>query len=48
MGEYMTGVDVWWLCVGVVEQRTCTGDAALFVHLPAPLGGLRCLKGGYK
>ena len=44
----MAGVDVWWLCVVVVEQRTSTGDAALFVHFPAPLGGLRRLKGRYK
>jgi hypothetical protein len=47
MREYMTGDDVRWLCDIAFEQRTPTGDAALFVRVPAPLGGLRRLKGGY-
>ena len=34
MREYMACVDVWWHCVVVVEQRTSTGNAALFVQMP--------------
>ena len=47
MREYMTGDDVRWLCDIVFEQRTPTGNAALFVRVPAPLRGFRRLKGGY-
>ena len=46
--EYMTSDDVRWLYNVVLEQPTSTGDAALFVHVPTPLGGLSRLKGGYK
>lgn len=47
MREYMTGDDVRWLYDAVFEQRTRTSDAALFVRVPTPLGGLRHPKGGY-